>query len=161
MTIYGLDPGYEKSTVVRYRDLSIPPEPIELPNSAMLAYLGALTGHDGAVLVIEQIESQGMAVGKETFETVFWSGRFAEAWSACGRSWHRVTRRAVKVHLCSSVRATDSNIRMALIDYYGPTTEKAIGKKKTPGPLFHIKSHAWAALAVAITWKDLPLKETI
>jgi len=96
-----------------------------------------------------------MAVGAEVFETVFWSGRFAQAWS---RRFERMPRREIKQHLCHSARATDANIRQALIDRFGGT-EKAIGKKKTPGPLYLLKGHLWAAFAVAITWWDLHANE--
>lgn len=99
--------------------------------------------------VIEQIESMGMAVGAEVFETVFWSGRFAQA----SRPFDRVTRRAVKLHLCGSMRAKDQHIRQALIDRFGGKAE-AVGTKKAPGPVFGISSHRWAALAVAVTWCD-------
>jgi hypothetical protein len=66
----------------------------------------------------------------------------------------RVYRRDVKLHICGSQRAKDANIRQALIDCYGGKVE-AIGKKKAPGPLYGISSHAWSALAVAQTWWDL------
>lgn len=66
---------------------------------------------------------------------------------------HRIFRRDIKLHLCNSVRAKDANIRQALIDRYGGK-EKAIGKKKSPGPLYGIKSHMWAALALAVTYHD-------
>ncbi len=154
MIILGLDPGTERSALVVY-DRSI----VSVLTDTNEAILGVTRetrnwpAYRGAILVIEQIESMGMAVGKETFETVFWSGRFAEAWYP-GRH-ERITRRAVKQHLCNSMRATDANIRQALIDRFGPTTEKAIGSKKQPGPLYPIKSHLWAALAVAVTWYDL------
>ena len=151
MIVIGLDPGPEKSSVVHFNGASIPFR-CEFDNQGMLNHLRVCDArHD--ILVIEQIESFGMAVGKETFETVFWSGRFAEAWSPDG--WRRLTRREIKTHLCHSARATDANIRQALIDRFGPGTEKAIGRKKEPGPLFGIKSHCWAALAVAVTWYDL------
>jgi hypothetical protein len=54
----------------------------------------------------------------------------------------------VKLHLCESVRANDSNIRAALIDRFGPGKEKAVGRKATPGPLFGLKGDEWSALAI-------------
>jgi hypothetical protein len=153
--VVGLDPGTEKSSVVHFNGESITLH-TELPNDQMLASL-RLHEHRVDVLAIEQIESFGMAVGKEVFQTVFWAGRFAEAWSP--DRFAMVTRREVKQHLCSSARATDSNIRQALIDRFGPGLDKAVGKKKTPGPLYGIKQHCWSALAVAITWFDLHAHE--
>jgi hypothetical protein len=49
------------------------------------------------------------------------------------------------------MKAKDANIRQALIDIYGGN-DKAIGNKKTPGPLYGIKGDLWAALAVAVTF---------
>lgn len=155
MIVLGLDPGTEQSALVTFNGESVEDHRI-LSNRELLAFLHEFRSslhHDVThVLVIEQIESFGMAVGRETFETVFWTGRFAEAW--CPKRFDRLPRRIIKTHLCHSARATDANIRQALIDRFGPATEKAIGSKKQPGPLFGIKSHCWAALAVAITWFD-------
>ena len=61
------------------------------------------------VVVIEKIESYGMAVGAEVFDTVWWAGRFAEA---AGRvPVVMLPRRAVKLALCGDSRAKDANIR--------------------------------------------------
>lgn len=96
-------------------------------------------------LAIEKIEAMGMAVGAEVFETVHWAGRFLQAWHEPDQVV-RCTRRAVKLHLCGSMRAKDPNIRQALIDTLG-----APGTKRNPGPTYGVTSHAWAALAVAVT----------
>lgn len=101
-------------------------------------------------VTIEKVESFGMAVGAEVFETVWWSGMFAEA--ARNLTLERIPRRAVKLHLCGSARAKDTNIRQALIDRYGGSS--AIGKKAAPGPLFGISKDVWSALAVAVTAAD-------
>jgi len=99
-------------------------------------------------VAIEMIASYGMPVGKEVFETCVWIGRFCEAWK--GESEPAlIYRRDVKLHLCGSVRAKDANIRQALIDKLGPQ-----GTKKAPGPTYGVKSHAWAALAVAVTFAE-------
>jgi hypothetical protein len=65
-----------------------------------------------------------------------------------------ISRKDVKQHLCGTVRATDADVRDALIHRFGPGKEKAVGKKKTPGPLYGVKGHGWAALAVAVTLAD-------
>jgi hypothetical protein len=146
--IYAIDPGTTHSAVVVMLKNRV--YGAIHPNHEMRAALLGPKTEDGH-LVIEQIESMGMAVGKETFETVFWSGRFAEAWQSRGMkfSWSRVTRRAVKLHLCGSMKAKDANIRQALIDRYG-----GIACTKKGGALHGIKSHLWAALAVAVTYRD-------
>lgn len=94
---------------------------------------------------IEMIASYGMAVGREVFETCVWIGRFIEAIGDA----ELVYRKDVKLHLCHSPKAKDANIRQALIDRFG-----AVGTKKNPGKMYGIKSHLWAALAIAVTVYD-------
>jgi hypothetical protein len=106
------------------------------------------------VLAVEMVASYGMPVGAEVFRTVWWTGRFAEAWwTNGGVDVREVYRRDVKLHLCQSPRAKDANIRQALIDRWGGKAA-AIGNAKNPGPLYGVKSHAWAALAVAVYVND-------
>lgn len=97
------------------------------------------------ILAIEMIASYGMAVGREVFETCVWIGRFQQAWREPG-AVQLVFRNTVKVHLCGSARAKDPNIRQALLDALGPQ-----GTKARPGPTYGVRSHAWSALAVAVT----------
>ena len=104
-------------------------------------------------VVIEKIASYGMPVGQEVFETVFWSGRFAQAHYAHLSHAYRITRKEVVVALCGSARAKDANVRQALIDRYGGKAA-AIGNKKAPGPLYGITADVWSALAVACVWQD-------
>ena len=92
-----------------------------------------------------------MAVGAEVLETVFWSGRFAEAVDPT--PVQRLGRKAVKVALCGDARAKDPNVRQALIDRYGGK-ERAIGTKAVPGPLHGVAKDVWAALAVGVAWLD-------
>ncbi len=94
----------------------------------------------------EQIKCYGMPVSDSIFDTVFWSGRFCEAWSF---EFHRVPRMDVKMHHCHNSRAGDSNIRTALIDRFGPP-----GTKKAPGLTYGLKKDLWAAFALAVYWVD-------
>jgi hypothetical protein len=121
------------------------------PNQAVIDRVRQSSG-DTFACVIEQVASYGMPVGAEVFDTVYWSGRFAEAYGA--ERVHRVPRLAVKLHLCHDSRAKDGNIRQALIDRFGGK-EKALGKKSSPGPLYGVSGDVWAALALCITWWDL------
>jgi hypothetical protein len=143
------------------------------PKQSALLYFNARTGQPGAMaiapndqvradimqfdlpVVVEMVASYGMAVGKDVFETVYWIGRFCEAAEPAGH--HRVFRMAVKTHLCHDSRAKDANIRQALIDRFPATgggKTPQVGTKAQPGPLYGIKSHLWAALAVAVTFAD-------
>lgn len=151
MNVLAIDPGNEQSAIVAYDGKTVEPMGI-MPNEDILIWMGAVRLTD--VLAIEMIESFGMAVGKEVFETVFWTGRFCEAFP--GR-FERVYRKEVKLHLCQSLRAKDGNIRQALIDRFPATgggKTPQIGTKSDPGPLYGMKSHMWSALAVAVTWWD-------
>lgn len=114
----------------------------------------------GDHLAIEMIACYGMPVGAETFETCRWIGKFEEAWlrpegcEALPESRvSRIYRKDIKLHLCGTTRAKDANVRQALLDRFGGSG--AVGTKKNPGPLYGVKSHLWAALAVAVTWADL------
>lgn len=140
-----IDPGPTQSAYLRMNEDGIHGHGIS-GNATLLSYIE----HQQLPVVIEGIESFGMAVGKDVFETVFLSGRFAEA----APDFVRIYRKQVKMHLCKSMRAKDANIRQALIDRYGPGKDAAIGKKATPGPLYGVKSHIWSALAVAVTYID-------
>jgi hypothetical protein len=109
-----------------------------------------LASNEPDVVVVEQIESYGMAVGREVFETVHWSGRFTEA--AHPLEVVQLPRREVKLALCHDSRAKDANIRAALIDRFGGPS--AIGRKASPGPLYGISRDVWSALAIAVTYAD-------
>ena len=117
-----------------------------MENGEMLCVCREAVSHS---LAIEMIASYGMAVGAEVFGTCVWIGRFMQAYRA-PHEVKLIPRMAVKMHLCGTPRAKDANIRQALIDLYGGKAE-AIGNAKKPGPLYGVKSHAWAALGVAIT----------
>ena len=148
MTVIGIDPGPEQSAFVRWDGERVLSHGI-VANPDLRDLLRGASTVDTAV--IEQIESFGMAVGRDVFETVFQSGRFFEV-ARCAAA--RITRKEVKLHLCGSFRAKDPNIRQALIDRFGGGKAVAIGRKASPGPLYGIRSHEWSALAVAITWHD-------
>jgi len=144
-SVLAIDPGSAQSAWLRYDGA----RPAGFGITANDVLVRALrTGGLPDVVVIEKVESYGMAVGAEVFDTVLWAGRFAEA-------AHRVPivmlpRRAVKLALCGDSRAKDANIRQALIDRFGGSA--AVGRKAAPGPLYGISRDVWSALAIAITY---------
>jgi len=99
----------------------------------------------GSVVAIEQIESYRMPVGRSIFETCWWGGRFFQAASAVDCRALMVPRRRVKKYLCGTVASNDTKIRHALVNRFGGPTSIKKG-----GPLYGCKSHAWAALAIAV-----------
>ena len=115
--------------------------------------IGALRGDfcgDPEVCIIEQIKSYGMAVSDSVFDTVYWSGRFCEAWGQRG-FFDRIPRMAVKMHICHDSRAGDPNIRRALIDRFEPGLKPRQRPKST---LKGLKDDLWAAFALAVYWHD-------
>jgi len=141
LDILAVDPGTNESGWCRYRAGRVIGSGV-MTNEALRDELRYGTA---AVLAIEMVASYGMAVGREVFETCVWIGRFIECWPR-PHDVRRVYRKDVKLHLCGTSKAKDANIRQALLDLIGPQ-----GTKKEPGPTYGVKSHAWAALAVAVT----------
>lgn len=139
MRILAIDPGPVASGFVLF-DGEHTLDAGHIANRELLKRLRERTfGGPGYMTVIEQVESMGMAVGRSVFETVFWSGRFAQA---AGR-FRRLPRSAIKLHLCQSRKAKDGDIRRALIERFRDTAV-----------LLGISGHKWAALAVAVTYFD-------
>jgi hypothetical protein len=103
----------------------------------------------GPLVAIEMIRSYGMAVGASVFDTCVWVGRFQQTALSTGKPVKLCYRPDVKLWICKSTKAKDANVRQALIDRLG-----APGTKKSPGATYGIKSHAWAALAVAVYAHD-------
>lgn len=140
----GIDPGPRESAVVTWDGERVV-NAADYTNDELAQRLDSACSS----VACEWIESFGMAVGREVFETVFAIGTFSQH-----AVLRLVPRRDVKLHLCASLRAKDANIRQALIDRFGP-----VGTKKNHGPLFGIAGHRWAALAVAVTAHDLAVTE--
>lgn len=141
--ILAIDPGSERSAWLVLLD----GHPIHFgleDNAEVLTLLR--TGLAGSPTVIEQIESYGMPVGREVFETVRWAGRFEEAAANLGAHVQLMPRRTVKLAICRDTRAKDANIRQALIDRYGGPTVTRKG-----GVLYGISKDVWSALAIAVT----------
>lgn len=148
--IFAIDPGPEVSGWVHLENQSL--VACGVSSNGLIRDLLATSFYSS--VAVEMIASYGMAVGKETFETCVWIGRFME----CARRDTRlIFRKDVKIHVCSNAHAKDANVRMALIDMFPPTgggAIKQIGTKKQPGPLYGMNTHAWAALGVAVTARD-------
>jgi hypothetical protein len=155
--IIAIDPGTEQSGWVEYDSKTHTVYGASISdNSDILAVLGAFALPQDSDLAIEMVDCYGMPVGRTTFETCVWIGRFIEAWGrASSISDVFVYRRDVKLHLCNSARAKDANVRQAIIDQfepYGGGKTPQIGIKAKPGPLYGVKEHIWSALGVALTY---------
>ena len=157
MKILSIDPGSEKSAIVIYDTSS---KGIEAkgkhPNAELMQRLVSQEFIFGAAS-IERVACYGMPVGREIFDTCFWTGRFAAALAinAGSRSYFEarepmlIERKEVKMFLCGTPRAKDANIRQAVIDILGEP-----GTKSNPGKTYGVTADIWAALALALTTED-------
>jgi len=125
MAILAIDPGTNKSGWCLIEDDGKVQDFGWTENEAVQVKANELSiAHD--TLLIEDISNYGMAVGRDTFETVKWMGRFDTV--AQGKV-NYITRPTIKAALCNSVKATDANVRQAVIDWYGGDTVAVGGKK--------------------------------
>lgn len=149
-----IDPGTTHSGVVIFDGENVLNAWSEYSNCALILWLREINPQFEKHLVIEGIASYGMAVGITTFETVEWIGRFREAFGFDQTT--RIFRKDIKLFLCGSTRAKDTNVRQRIIDIFpasGGGKTPQIGIKKQPGPLYGVTSHAMSALAVGLTYK--------
>ena len=153
MKILGIDPGTTESGWVIYdtENHSIIDNGISENNET----IELIDTMDFDVMAIEMVASYGKPVGKETFETVYWIGRFAEKARSFGISVERYYKKTdINPAICFNSNVKDAMIRRALLDMFPKTgggKEPSIGTKKQPGALYGINSHMFPALAVALT----------
>jgi hypothetical protein len=143
--ILAIDPGPTESAYLALKDDGLPYFFSKVDNNELAFFLE--NASDYGDLVIEEIQSFGMAVGKEVFTTARWTGVFEGSAKRRGKSVSLVGRQEVKLFWCQSPRAKDANVRRALLDHYGPP-----GTKKSPGITYGIKKDVWSALAIAGYW---------
>ena len=149
MKLLCIDPGQNESAIVVLESRGGKVLRHEKSANDIILKTVAASGCDK--LVIEMVQGYGRPVGEETFRTCVWIGRFIQAWVP--RGFVEVKRGRVKEVLCESTKGVnDAVIRQRLIDIYGPGKEKAIGLKKTPGPLYGVKADEWQALAVGVAY---------
>lgn len=147
--ILAIDPGPIYSA---YAVLDSQLKPVDFGkylNVYMLGKCDDYANTDECEMAIEMVASYGMPVGADVFETVFWIGRFWEAFDAPKT---KIYRKQVVTNLCNSAKAKDSNVRQALIDRFGP-----VGTKKAPGWFYGVSKDVWSAVAVGVTYADLYL----
>ena len=162
MRILGIDPGSMESAycVLEHTTMKVEDKG-KIANPQMLqGFMGdkdTFFNNYYDVVVIEFPVPRGMPVSKELMETIYWIGRYDQA---CSTEMIRMDRKDVKMALCGTTRAKDSNIRAACM---GRFEHKVVGKGgKCPvigaggceGPLHGFKKDIWAALAVALTHMD-------
>lgn len=144
----GIDPGTTQSGWALYRDGHVLDSGV-MDNGELLGGLN-LFGAQRLALEIMVASYSKSPVGKEVFDTVRFTGRLQQAWRD-PEAVVLVPRGDVRVYLCGTAKSGDPHVRQALIDRLG-----APGVKANKGPTYGVKSHAWAALGVAVTASDRP-----
>lgn len=140
--VIGIDPGTKQSAYVEWDGNYITGLGTK-PNIEVLRYLRTIDRR--ACVVFEWVQNYGMVTGATVHETIFWTGRlFQVARDTVGpRQVSRLKRRAVKKHLGLGPGDGDKEVRAALIRILERHPEDWHGK---------LKSHQWAAFAIAHTW---------
>lgn len=156
--LLAIDPGNTKSAFVTIGEDLKPIWFIKMDNRESIS--GLLQGTKYDEVVIEQVASYGMPVGKEVFETCEWIGRYKQLLECRGKLVNELYRKDVKIHLCQSSRAGDTNIRRALIDRFAEHDLKnGKGTKGKPDWFNGFAADVWAAYALAVTYMDSKLTE--
>ena len=152
MRILAIDPGNIESGYCVLNDYS-PVKFGKLSNDGFKNLFDDLFGCD--VVVIEMVESYGMPVGREVFDTVRWIGKFEAYAEKYLMDVEFVTRKEEKLAICHSMKANDATIRQALVDRFAPgIPNHGKGTKKEKGFFYGFKADMWSAFAVGVTYLD-------
>ena len=157
--ILAIDPGSEQSGVVGYDIVSgHTHHPSVASNEDLLRWIRDWSSY-WTHLIIEYPHVRGQMMKSQVIETIFWIGRFAEAWGDMD-TFIRFDKSEINLRLCGRRAVKKGSTRRALIERFPATgggSEPAIGTKKAPGPLYYIKGstdHKWDALALAVAYAD-------
>lgn len=113
---------------------------------------------DELLVVIEMVGhyGTGMPAGSDVFDTCVWIGRFIQHYKAMGVRVYTLKRQAVKLNLCGTPRARDSNITQALVDRFAKGHRNfGKGTKKEPGFFHGFQKDIWQAYALGVTSIDI------
>ena len=169
MRILGIDPGSMESAycVLEHKTMKVEDKGRIANVEMMQGFMGdseTFFNNYYDVVVIEFPVPRGQLASKDLFETIFWIGRFSQA---CDTEMLRMDRKDVKINMCETMKAKDSNIRAACISRF---EHLVVGRKgKCPvigaggceGPLYGVVKDIWSALAICLTYKDQLGKESL
>ena len=155
--IMAIDPGNRDSAFVWMDEENMcPMRFFKLPNDDVLDEIGHFETHfKNGTVVIERISSYGMAVGRDVFETAEWYGKFLREAERERLKTVFLYRRDVKITICGTPAAKDSNIRRALIDRFAEHDLKSgKGTKKNRYLFYGFFADIWQAYALGVAWID-------
>lgn len=154
-TVLAIDPGNTQSAYCLVDAETMRPNVFgKVSNDEFLGLVRRESWNPDQV-ALEMVASYGMAVGADVFETCVWIGRFYQELVSEGFSPQLIKRLPIKLHLCHSAKANDSNIRQALVDRFAlghPNHGK--GTKADPGWFHGFAADVWAAYALAVYAAD-------
>ena len=155
--IMAIDPGNTESAFVWMDEEDMRPiRTFKLLNGDVIDEIGHFSTHfEGGTVVIERISSYGMAVGRDVFETAEWYGKFLREAERERLKTDFLYRRDVKITICGTPAAKDSNIKRALIDRFAEHDLKnGKGTKKNPDWFYGFAADIWQAYALGVAWID-------
>ena len=160
MRVFAIDPGNTLSAYcVIDADTLRPLDFGKIPNNVLRDYIRDFRFEEEDRAVVEMVQSFGMAVGREVFDTCVWIGRFAERLDRrLLQPADFIYRSEEKLHICGNSRAKDTNIRHALMDRFCTHDFKGgKGTKANPDFFYGFKADVWAAYAVGLTYIETKL----
>lgn len=156
MKVLAIDPGNIESGICLVdADDYRPLRKAKLLNEEVLCSMGPIPPDTKVAIEMIGHYGTGMPAGKEVFDTCVWIGRFMEHLLSKGVVSDLVMRRDVKLHICGTSKAKDSNIRQALVDRFAPGEPNyGKGTKKKPGWFYGFSEDMWQAYALAVAYLD-------
>lgn len=104
----------------------------------------------GRPVLIEGLSNYGQAIGDTTLRTAYVIGRLYEAAKNGKREVVVIRRTDIRFAVLGSAKGNDSIIKQSILERFGGPT---VAKKG--GILHGLKGHAWAALALAVAYKEM------
>lgn len=160
--ILSIDPGNTETAYALIGEDYFPIEKGKVLNNVFIYEILPRVLKQSKYVAIEMIASYGMAVGMTVFETCVWIGRFSQKALDDNAKVYYVYRKEVKINLCGSTKAKDTNITAALVDRFSYPQHKDKGGKgttKDQGWFYGFSKDVWAAYAVGVTFKDTIQKD--
>jgi hypothetical protein len=121
--------------------------------------LGLINSSTLDTLAYEEFASYGMPIGKSTMESIKWNGRYIQKAIDNNLKVVPIFRKDVKINLCGTMKAKDTNIRQALINRFAQHDFKnGKGTKNNKDVFYGVSADMWSAIALYVTYLD-KLKE--
>lgn len=151
MSLLAIDPGTTESAYVVFEPYGRKAVGFGYAlNDEVLKIIETNHYEEAVDIFIEEVRCYGMAVGRDVFETVKWTGRFAQAAIDSGHRVHWIGRKEVLMHLNGRTTASKAEVYAGLRDWFGVTEKQAKGTVLHPGPMYGMNVHIRDALALAI-----------